>query len=177
MRMLDFGEVFGLDVSGFELFVRTSVIYLLLVLAMRFLARREAGSLELPDLLMVVLIADGVQNGMSGAYSTVTGAIIVGGTIIGWNFVLTYLMYKSGAARRLLRPSPLLLVQDGALLRRNMRKEFVTADEVLSMLRTQGIYDLSEVQSARLEADGQISVRKADGEGSEHNQKKQHAGQ
>ena len=127
---------------------------------------------------MVVLIADGVQNGMSGEYKTVTGAIIVGGTIIGWNFrgKLTYLMYKFEPARRLLRPAPLLLVQEGALLRKNMRKEFVTADEVLSMLREQGIFDLSEVQSARLEADGQISVRKQDGEGGEHNQKKQHAG-
>ena len=70
---LDLDAVFGLNMSGFELFVRTTIVYLGLLAAMRVIARREAGSLELPDLLMIVLIADGVQNGMSGNYSTVTG--------------------------------------------------------------------------------------------------------
>jgi uncharacterized membrane protein YcaP (DUF421 family) len=152
--------MFELDVSALELIARTTVIYLLLVFAMRFLARREAGSLELPDLLMVVLIADGVQNGMSGAYESVTGAIIVGGTIIGWNYLLTMLMYRFGPVRRLLRPSPLHVVEHGAFIRRNMRKEFITADEITSMLRSQGVFDVREVESAQLEADGQISIRK-----------------
>jgi uncharacterized membrane protein YcaP (DUF421 family) len=170
--------MFELDVSALELFLRTTIIYLLLVFAMRFLARREAGSLELPDLLMVVLIADGVQNGMSGAYETVTGAIIVGGTIIGWNYVLTMLMYRFDVVRGLLRPSPLHIVEHGTLIRKNMRKEFITADEITSMLRSQGVFDLSEVESAQLEADGQISIKKRAQQGNEqqqHPRKKQAA--
>jgi uncharacterized membrane protein YcaP (DUF421 family) len=157
---LDLDAVFGLNMSGFELFVRTTIVYLGLLAAMRVIARREAGSLELPDLLMIVLIADGVQNGMSGNYSTVTGAAIVGGTILGWNYVLTMLTYRFDFFRRLLRPKPLLLVRNGVMVRGNMRKEFVTSDELMSLLRSEEVYDLDSVEAAYLEADGQLSVRK-----------------
>src|SRR6185437_5006376 len=159
---LDLDAVFGLNMSGFELFVRTTIVYLGLLAAMRVIARREAGSLELPDLLMIVLIADGVQNGMSGNYSTVTGAAIVGGTILGWNYVLTMLTYRFDFVRRLLRPKPLLLVRNGIMVRGNMRKEFVTSDELMSLLRSEGVQDLESVEAAYLEADGQLSVRKRD---------------
>jgi uncharacterized membrane protein YcaP (DUF421 family) len=127
---------------------------------MRVIARREAGSLELPDLLMIVLIADGVQNGMSGNYSTVTGAAIVGGTILGWNYLLTALTYRFTWVRNLVRPKPLLLVRHGIMVRENMRKEFVTADELMSLLRSEEVYDLRSVEVAYLEADGKLSVRK-----------------
>jgi uncharacterized membrane protein YcaP (DUF421 family) len=156
--------MFGLTgTPGFELFLRTTIIYLGLLAAMRFIARREAGSLELPDLLMIVLIADGVQNGMSGEYSSVTGAAIVGGTILGWNYALTMLMYRSEVAQRLLSPKPLLLVRNGTMVRKNMRREFVTADELMSLLRINDVHDLGEVAVAHLEPDGQLSVRKREG--------------
>jgi uncharacterized membrane protein YcaP (DUF421 family) len=148
---------------GFELFLRTTIIYLGLLAAMRFVARREAGSLELTDLLMIVLIADGVQNGMSGDYSSVTGAAIVGGTILGWNYALAGLMYHSDFAERVLSPRPLLLVRDGAMLRKNMRREFVTQEELLSMLRVNDVHDIGDVATAYLEPDGQLSVRKREG--------------
>ena len=170
-----FEDLFSLDVSAGELFLRTTIIYLVLVLAMRLLARREAGSLEIPDLLMVVLIADGVQNGMSGEYSTVTGAFIVGGTIIGWNYLLTVLMYRFSAVRRLLRPPPLLLVDHGLLLRQNMRKEFITKDEIMGMLRSEGVSDLTDVDRAYLEASGQLSVFKRDAGGRDVSNKKRRA--
>src|SRR5690349_1962201 len=83
-----FGHLFQLDVSALELVLRTSVIYLALLLGLRVVTRREMGSLQLPDLLMLVLLADGVQNGISATYQSVTGALIVGGTLIGWNYLL-----------------------------------------------------------------------------------------
>lgn len=157
---LDAQSVFGLDISAFELFVRTSIIYLGLMFLLRVIGRREAGSLELPDLLMILLIADGVQNGISGRYSTVTGAAIVGGTILTWNFVLSAAVYRFEFIQKLVQPKPLLLVREGSLVRGNMRKEFITTDELMSLLRSQGVYELQSVQHAYLEADGQLSVRK-----------------
>ena len=158
---LNLHHAFALNVSGLELFVRTTIIYLGLLMTLR-LFRREAGSLELADLLMIVLIADGVQNGMSGNYNTVSGAAIVGGTIIGWNWVITAAQYRFAWLRRIVLPDPLLLIKDGAFVRRNMRREFISPDEILSMLRTQDVYDLGDVELAYLEPNGQLSVKTRD---------------
>ncbi len=155
---IDIGEMLRLDVSAVELAVRTSVIYLLLVTAMRVVTRREMGALELPDLLMIVLIADGVQNGLAGQYQSLTGALIVAGTLIGWNYMLDALAYRFAFFRKLLRPAPLKLVENGRMLRHNMRRELVTVDELHHQLRTHGIEDLRDVKVAYLEPDGELSV-------------------
>ena len=155
---LNLDEMLRLDVSALSLFVRTSVTYLGLLIALRVITRREMGSFELPDLLLLVLIADGVQNAMAGEYRSVTGGLIVAGTLIGWNYLLDVLTYRFALARRILRPAPLKLVEDGRMLRRNMRRELVTVDELLGHLRVQGIEDLREVKLVYMEADGELSV-------------------
>lgn len=163
MSLPDLEEMFRLDASALELFLRASIIYLGLLFVLRIMGRREMGSLELPELLMIVLIADGVQNGL-GDYASVTGAAVIAATLIGWNFVLDWLAYKSDLARRLLRPAPLLLVRDGAYQRKNMRREMLTRDELDSLLRAQGIDDISAVRRACLEPHGELSVIKTDGD-------------
>ena len=155
---LDLNALFRLDVSAVELFVRTSAVYLTLLTALRLTGRRTMGSLELPEMLMLVLIADGVQNGIAGEYRSITGALIVGGTIIGWNYLLTALAYHLPFARRLLHPEPLTLVADGRVRRDHMRRELLTEEELLSQLRTQGIEDPGQVKLACLEPDGELSV-------------------
>lgn len=160
---LDLTALFEVDVSVVELVARTSIIYLMLLALMRLIAQREMGSLQLPDLLLVVLVADGVQNGMSGDYGSVTGAFVVALTLVSWNYALDWMTYRSRFIRRLVRPPALKLVEDGRILRRNMRKEMVSDEELWNHLRVQGIQDLSEVQEACLEANGELSVIKRKG--------------
>ena len=162
---LDWGELFRFDVGALELFVRTSIVYLALLAVLRVIARREIGSLELPELLMIVLVADGVQNGMAGEYESISGALVVAGTLIGWNYFLDWLAFRSLWFRRLIRPAPLKLVENGRMLRRNMRKEMISEDELRYNLRVQGIEDLSEAKLVCMEPDGELSVVKADGNG------------
>ncbi|HZP56741.1 MAG TPA: YetF domain-containing protein [Dehalococcoidia bacterium] len=169
---IDTGSMFGLQTSALELVLRTSLVYLGLLFGLRFISRRESGGLELPELLMVVLIADGVQNGMSGEYTSVTGAALVGGTILGWNFLLAFLAFRFAGVRRLIRPTPLRLVDRGRILRRNMRRELVTEDELRSLLRQQGVDDPAEVEYAFLEPDGALSVRRFDGKREQHQARK-----
>ena len=157
---LDVARLIRLDVSVLELIVRTSAVYLGLLLALRVFGRREMGSLELPELLMVVLLADGVQNGMAGAYESLTGALIVAGTLVGWNYALSVLAYRVALVRTLLRPEPLRLVENGRTVPRNMARELVTEDELRSHLRLQGVEDVREVKVAYLEPDGAVSVIK-----------------
>jgi uncharacterized membrane protein YcaP (DUF421 family) len=168
----DLEAVFRLDENALELFIRTTVIYLGLVLALRIVGRREVGSLELTDLLMIVLIADGVQNGMAGDYTSVSGAVIIAGTLIGWNYALSWLTYVSPHARSLLLPEPLLLIEEGRYQRRNMRREMVTHGELESLLRNQGIEDASAVKAARLEPNGELSVIRAEPGGADNGQQR-----
>ncbi len=159
---IDIIELFRLDVSALELVLRVSVIYLTLLVAMRVISRREMGAFEAPELLMIILIADGVTTGMTGEYHSVTGALIVAGTLIGWNYVIDWLIYHVPLVERLLRPSTLKLVENGRMLRRNMRREMVTEEELRSHLRQQGIEDIAQVKFACMEADGELNVVKRD---------------
>lgn len=158
MDGIDWRGLFVPEVALLEIVVRGTVVYLGLVLLLRLVLKREAGALNLPDLLVVVLLADAVQNGMAGDYRTITGALVLALTIIGWNVALDWVAYRVPAVRRLLRPRPLPLVRDGRILRRNLRQEFVTEDELLAHLRLHGVDHVSQVKEAFMEGDGRISV-------------------
>ena len=79
-------------------------------------------------------------------------------TIVFWNYALDWLGHRFPRVERLLHPPPLLLIKDGRLLRRNMRQELVTEEELMSHLRQQGIAELAQVKEAYMEGDGQISI-------------------
>jgi uncharacterized membrane protein YcaP (DUF421 family) len=143
-----------------ETVLRGSITYLALFLLMRFVLKREAGSIGTADLLMVVLIADAAQNAMAGNYKSITDGLILVTTIIFWNYALDWLIYHSRMMRRLLQPKPLLLVKDGQMYWRNMRKELISKEELLSELRENGVEDIDQVSEARIEEDGHISVIK-----------------
>lgn len=157
-------EMFKLDVSAFELIVRTSLVYLSLVLALRVVGRRETG-MELSDILMVVLISEGVGSGMYGKNLSVTGGLIVAGTLLAWSHLFDWLIFRFPLAQRILRGSPLKLVENGRLLRRNMRRELVSEAELRSHLRSHGIEDVDQVKMAYLEPNGELSVIKREGKG------------
>jgi uncharacterized membrane protein YcaP (DUF421 family) len=141
-----------------ELFLRGTVMYLVLLAALRLLVRRHVGSMSLMDLLLMVLIADAAQNAMASEYKSLTEGIVLCGTLVGWNFLFDWLAYRYPAFQKLLEPSPLPVIKDGRFLKRNMRQEFITEDELLSQLREQEITEVSEVKVACIEPDGAVSV-------------------
>ena len=157
---LDWSELFGLSVSPVELIIRGSAMYLFLFAVFRIIVRRRVGAVGMADILVLVIIADAAQNGMSGEYRSITEAFILVGTIIGWNTLIDWLNYRFGFLQRILEPPPLLLIDDGRLQRRNLRHEFVTEDELRSKLREHGVTDYRQVQQAFMESDGQVSVIK-----------------
>ena len=156
---VDWQKAFVPQLSVAEIFLRGTAVYFLLFAFLRVL-RRESGAIGITDLLVVVLIADAAQNAMAGDYVSITEGALLVGTIAVWDYALDWLGYHSPLVARLLRPAPLMLVKDGRMLRRNMRREMITEEELMSQLREQGVGDLSGVESARLEGDGRISVIK-----------------
>jgi len=149
-----------------ELIVRTSVMYLVILAGFRVF-RRDAGSLSVSDLLVVVLIADAAQNGMSAEYRSLTEGVVVVGTIFAWNYALDWLAYHSRLVYWLLHPPSLLLVKDGRIQARNLRAQLLTKDDLLEQLREQGVADVHTVKECYLESDGRISVIRQEDSGHE----------
>ena len=146
-----------------EVFVRGSITYLALFTLLRVVVRRRMGSLAPSDLLVLVLLADAAQNGMAGEYHSVPDGILLCATIIFWATALDWLAFKSRAFRRILEPEPLEIVHEGRMHHRNMKREMLADDDVLSLLRQDGVSDLADVRVAFLEPDGHISVLRYDG--------------
>lgn len=110
------------------------------------------------DLLVVVLIADAAQNAMGGGYSSVADGLFLVLVIAFWAFAIDWLGFHVPLFAILARPAPRTLVYRGRKLRRRMARELITDDELDSMLREQGVEDISRVREARMEPDGRLSV-------------------
>ncbi|WP_221449969.1 DUF421 domain-containing protein [Micromonospora polyrhachis] len=138
--------------------VRGSIMYLAIFFLLRVLLKRESGTTGVTDLLVIVLIADAAQNGMANDYTSIADGIVLVVVIIGWAYLLDLLAYHWPPAARLIRPGSLILVRDGRMLHRNMRRELITEEELFTQLREQGIDDLETVKEVRMESDGRFSV-------------------
>jgi len=155
---VDWQSVFALDTPILEIFVRGTIIYLTLFVLLRLVVKRQAGTVGITDLLVVVLLADAVQNGMAGNYHSVTDAIILVATIIFWSYALDWVGYRFPKLRRFIHPEPLLLVKGGRMIRKNMERELITEEELRSALREQGVDSLDQVKECYMEGDGHFSV-------------------
>jgi uncharacterized membrane protein YcaP (DUF421 family) len=157
---MDWGELFGLSVSPWELVVRGSAMYVFLFLLFRVVVKRRVGSIGMADILILVIVADAAQNGMSGEYRSVTDAFILVSTLVGWNMLIDWLTFRVPRLQSLLEPPPLLLIDKGRVLWRHLRLELVSETELQSKLREHGVSDPREVEKAYMEPDGQVTVLK-----------------
>jgi len=155
---VDWESLFVPTVALLEIILRGTLMYLGILVLLRFVLKREAGTVSTSDLLVIVLIAEAASNGMMGESKSVPEGILLIGTIFFWSYVIDWLGYRYPAVEKMLHPPPLPLVKKGKLLRRNMRHEMITLAELESQLREQGIEDVAEVKAAYLEGDGKISV-------------------
>jgi uncharacterized membrane protein YcaP (DUF421 family) len=154
----DIASLFELSVHPLELVLRGTLMYWFLFLLLRFVVRRDIGSIGVADMLLLVLIADASQNAMTGGYRSVVDGFILVATLAGWNWLLDFVAYRFPTIRRVLQPRPLALVRDGRLMRRNLRHEMITIGELMAKLREHGIERLEDVKTANMESDGEISV-------------------
>jgi len=151
-------QMFEVSVPLWELVLRGTATYWFLFLIFRFVMRRDVGAFAIADVLLFVLIADASQNAMAGGYTSLTEGAAVVSTIIGWNFMLDWLSYRIPLLRKLAEPPPLLLVSQGRILHRNLRKEYVAKEDLYAKLREHGIDDVAKVKTAYMESDGTVTV-------------------
>ena len=155
---MDLSSLFEFNVPVIELVARGTLMYWLLFIIFRFVTRRDLGAVGIADVLILVLVADAAQNAMSGGYDTVAEGAVLVLTLIGWNVLFDWAAYHFEWVRRMTEPRPVLLVRHGQVLHRNLRREFVTLDELKEQLRQHGVVNFAEVRSAFMESDGKFSV-------------------
>lgn len=161
----ELAALFTFTLSPLELIVRGSATYWFLFAIFRFLLRRDVGSLGIADVLLLVIVADASQNAMAGEYTSVADGMVLVSTIVGWNYLLDWAAFRFKAVNKFLEAPPLLLIHHGRVIRRNLRREFLTLDDLLAELRKQGVDGVEGVRACYMESDGQISVLKARGRG------------
>lgn len=155
---VDWSALFTFTVSPVELVVRGTAVYLFLFLIFRFILHRDVGAVGIADLLVLVIIADASQNAMASNYESIADGVVLVSTIVFWNYLFDFLSFRFKRFRRFSEPEPLCIIKDGVKLARNMRREYLTDDELLSMLREHGVESAEEVKHAYLETDGKLSV-------------------
>lgn len=162
---MDLVKLFASDVPLLEIFIRGTVVYLALFLMLRLVLKRQSSNLSVTDLLVIVLIADAAQNAMSSDYKSITDGLLLVGTIVFWDFLLDWIGYRFPFIGRFIRPEALPLVKDGKILYKNMRKELITQEELLSQMRVSGCEKIDDVKCAYMEGDGRISIISYDQKG------------
>jgi uncharacterized membrane protein YcaP (DUF421 family) len=143
-----------------DIVVRAFLMYFFVLLLTRIVGRRELSTLEPFDLVLLVVIGDLVQQGVTQSDYSFTGLMIAVGTIAVLQAGVSWLGFRSKTAGLVLEGEPIVVVQDGKLLERNVHRERVTPAEVLEAARNQGIAKLDEIQWAILETSGQFSFIK-----------------
>jgi uncharacterized membrane protein YcaP (DUF421 family) len=146
------------DVAIGESILRGTLLYLSVFIIMRTTLRRTAGELSMLDFIFVLLVANAAASAMTGGSVSVANGIILVITIVAWNYLINTATWYFPVLERWTAPPPIQLVRDGQMIRRNMRKEFITRDELMAQLREGGVEDISKVKSAMLEGDGNISI-------------------
>ena len=155
---IDWAGIFEPKHGLLELFLRGTLMYLIIFVLLRVAVRRQVGGMGMTDVLVIVLIAEVTGNGISDNFQSVPESTVLVATVLFWSYVIECLQSRFPSMERLLRDSKLKLIEDGRMLRKNMRSEFVTSDELMAQLREQGLEDCREVKAAYMEADGKISV-------------------
>jgi uncharacterized membrane protein YcaP (DUF421 family) len=141
-----------------EVVLRVAIVYLFLVVVLRISGKREVGQMSILELIVVLLISDAVQNSMVGDNTTVWAGPVAVLTLLGLDYALAWLTRRSKKVRAAIEGEPRLLVRDGRLLRKALREEKLSVEEVEAAVRAHGLAKIEDVQEAVLETDGSISV-------------------
>jgi len=141
-----------------DLVIRAAVVFFFILLITRMIGRRELSSLEPFDLIMLVVIGDLVQQGVTQSDYSITGALIVISTIAVLTALMAFVNFRFRPLRRVLEGQPVVLVENGRVVERNMRRERLTREELEAEGRQQQVPSVADMRWAVLETNGQISV-------------------
>jgi len=145
-----------------QIVLRTSVIYLLVLIGVRLSGKREVGQMTPFDLTLLLLLSNSVQNAMTGPDTSLAGGAVAASTLLVLNYFVANVSGVNRRFRRWVEGDPSLLVHDGQVIESHMAREHVSMDELNRAMREHGISCLDQVALSVLEVDGSISFLKYD---------------
>lgn len=147
-----------LGIPAWQIIVRTAIIYLAVFAGLRLMGKRELGQMTVFDLVVVLLIANAVQNAMVGPDTSLPGGVLATFTLLFVNWGLAGLRLRSEFWGRLLEGTPTVLIVDGDFVTAHLRKEGLERAQIEMAIREHGVESLQDVRLAVLEVDGSISI-------------------
>ncbi len=142
--------------------LRTSVVYFALLVGLRLTGTRQLGQMSTFDLVLLLIIANAVQNAMVGPDTSLAGGLVAAGVLIGWHRVIDWWRLRSRGLAKLLAGEGIMLIHHGQVLESHCRRAGITRDELLQALREHGVANVGDVMLAVLEPDGSVSVIRND---------------
>ena len=139
-------------------YLRTAFLYLVLVLSVRLMGKRQIGQMEASEFVVTMLVADLASIPMQDSAIPLLSGLVPIFTVLGMELVLSWAIMKSVVMRRFFCGKPVILIDNGKILRDNLRRTRVTLDELTGHLREKDVLDIRTVQFAILENDGSLSV-------------------
>jgi len=154
----DWEGIFVPEMSLPEVLLRSALVYFSVILLLRVVLRRQAGKLSLSDLLVVALIAGVCRNPLVRDTKSIPDGMLMVAMILFWNFAVDWLSYHVPAVRKLLQTPPVQLIDRSRVLAKNLARELMTEEQLLSKLRQKGVKEPGQVAGAWMEGGGEISV-------------------
>ena len=149
--------MFDLDLPWWELAARALLIYIFVLLMVRLSGKRTIGQFTPFDLLVVVLVSEGVSNALAGGEESVGGGMIIVGTLVGLNALTNRLSLRSARFRRLVEGEAVIVGRDGRILKNRLMAQHVSEDDFFQALR-EADCELKDMKFALLESDGKFSI-------------------
>lgn len=140
--------------------LNSAIIYIFIIVGLRFLGKKELGQLSVADLVVIMLISEVVGDVMRASDDSLSGALIGVATIMILNKIIEWWTYKSKRLRQFLEGNPVILIRHGILNKKEMKKNKITTSDMEQVGREHGIADISKITLAILEVDGKISILK-----------------
>ena len=140
-----------------DLVARSIVVFVFLLVLTRIIGKRELGALEPFDLILLIVVGDALQQGLTQDDYSLTGALLIVGTIAIMQVGVSYLSFRFPRTRPILNGEPIIVLEDGHVIERNLKRERLTVEEIAEQARKQQIAHLADVRYAVLERDGTIS--------------------
>jgi uncharacterized membrane protein YcaP (DUF421 family) len=141
-----------------EIALRTALVYLAILIGLRVAGKREIGQMTVFDLVVLLLIANAVQNAMVGPDTSLLGGVLAAAVLLVMNALVAQLRLRVPGLRRFVEGTPTLLVLHGEVIQEHLRQEGLDQETLETALREHGVADVTEVEMAVLEIDGSISV-------------------
>ena len=150
--------MWNMSLVWWEFVLRGIIIYVFLIVLLRLTGKRQVGQLAPFDLVLLLVLSNAVQNAMNGGDNSVIGGMISAVTLVGVNWIVGVLTYRSKKLEALVEGRPDVLIRDGKLFQKTLEKAKLTRHELMSALREAGCANVEDVRAALLENDGSISV-------------------